>query len=816
MKWRSFILRLFASLAGLGVFLALLIGALAGAEVSIAVSPMRQAFLDAASRSLGREIQVDGEIRLAISYFPALLVNDVHISNDGEWQDKDFVHVEQARVQLALLPLFEGRLVLTEVMADGVTANFEQLSNEEKNWTVAPRNSSRAEEKPSGADERPQRIDDFSVEHFKLTKLSLQYRDQALGRHYSTQLDQLSMDAIGDAQMEIRLSSNSNRMAYDFSATSGLIRQLLRGEPWALDAKGHIDGRPLRLLVDTRSEDGLLEGQFKLTAEQLNFGKLLDSLNIAQGLDLFSDTLSINATIKGSSLKDVFTRSSFQLILSDGSWKPAGNTDTRIKEVRLKRAEILAVKTQDISVEFEGDIDGEPLTISFSSNSLSDYIRGLESARLGLAASFSGADLTAGGKLKLPVSAQIVSLDMSVSGARLDSWNGFLQEELPPYGPYKLNGEFNVSPTGFQVADFRSVIGESQLGGSIDIDTTGERPLWKMDLISETFQLNDFAVEGYSFIPGKEEGAASSSRSDKKAELQLRVAENRSSKQWDIDLSIRSKKMLSGEDLLGDGTIHLSTRQDEFNELFELNTPTGSISGEMGFKKVGQGMEGVLKLDMDRFDYGVALRRLDPENKTDGLLSARVDLKLAGKDYSHSLEHANGKLDFVIWPKGIDAEVMDIWAINVFFAIFPPLTDKQSKVNCLVSLLNVDDGKLQEEFFAVDSTKVWLKGNLAVDFATESVDLKLFPHAKKPRIFGIETPIQIKGSFDEHQAGIAPGGVAGSVVSFIFSPLHAPLRRIFGKEIPADASDTCGELLDREYLKSILAKLPKQPEKQWY
>jgi hypothetical protein len=41
------------------------------------------------------------------------------------------------------------------------------------------------------------------------------------------------------------------------------------------------------------------------------------------------------------------------------------------------------------------------------------------------------------------------------------------------------------------------------------------------------------------------------------------------------------------------------------------------------------------------------------------------------------------------------------------------------------------------------------------------------------------------------------------------SPLTAPFQRIFSKKIPEDASSLCGELLDRDHLKEVLAEMSK-------
>jgi hypothetical protein len=52
-------------------------------------------------------------------------------------------------------------------------------------------------------------------------------------------------------------------------------------------------------------------------------------------------------------------------------------------------------------------------------------------------------------------------------------------------------------------------------------------------------------------------------------------------------------------------------------------------------------------------------------------------------------------------------------------------------------------------------------------------------------------PIQVKGSFDDFGLKIGVIRMGGQVISFVTSPLHVPVRRIFTKEEPADGIEAC-------------------------
>jgi hypothetical protein len=95
----------------------------------------------------------------------------------------------------------------------------------------------------------------------------------------------------------------------------------------------------------------------------------------------------------------------------------------------------------------------------------------------------------------------------------------------------------------------------------------------------------------------------------------------------------------------------------------------------------------------------------NPESKLDGILSTRIDLEFGGSDATHLLNHANGQVDIALWPKNTKpAKILNLWATNLYLILLPELKKKESKVNCLVGLMNMKDGELKEEFFAIDTT----------------------------------------------------------------------------------------------------------------
>jgi len=820
----------FRILISLVVLVSVLVGIMMIAEVSIPLDSMRQPFIEAVEESTGRDADIDGDLRLTVSLFPALVMERLQLANEAGWQDESFLSLGEVGVQVAMLPLLRGEIDFVEVTAKHAMINLEQRADGRKNWVITRPGEDPAADPHTSDAEAMQISDRVVVNKFKLADITLTYRDEKLGRVITDHLDELQINTHDRSRLTLKLSGDIDSIPYTLSAKSDLLRNLVSGKPWSMKAEGKLGGSPLSLTGDILITDGNLDGKLDLNTGKVDIGGLLEFMNITQGLEFTTRQVQIKADLKGGSLHDIVKQSNIELILSDGEWKLGSHVDERFKSISFHNAILTSNASQDLALEFAGKVGNEPIDFLMRTNSLGDFVNGLDEVRLALSTKLARADIKLDGNIKLPVSSKTLDMNVAVSGQRLDQWNSLFISDLPPYGPYRLTGNLGLTPKGFHVANFRALIGDSDLGGTIDINMSKQRPVWTMNLVSNKLHFNDFIVEGYTLIPGKKKTAVEStpeSKPEKNAKekervlsqkLDQRLGETRDIDQWDIDVTVESRNNFSGKDRLGDGKIVLSARADSFDQSIQLNTPGGRIDSDIGLQMVDEGIRGHLKLDMDKFDFGILLRRIDPETKSGGLLSTRIDLSLAGKNFSDRFDRARGVMDFAIWPQNISAGDIDIWAYNVLQAVSSSVSSTESKINCAVGILNIEDGQLNEEFLAVDTTKVWLHGNLDINYPNETIELSLIPRPKKPKIGGIETPIYLKGNLKDNfgmsNLQVKKSDIVKTIASIILSPLHVPMRRIYGEKIPADGSEMCGNLLDRSYLKSIKAKM-KEKEITW-
>ena len=115
----------------------------------------------------------------------------------------------------------------------------------------------------------------------------------------------------------------------------------------------------------------------------------------------------------------------------------------------------------------------------------------------------------------------------------------------------------------------------------------------------------------------------------------------------------------------------------------------------------------------------------------------------------------------------------------------------QSQIECLIGRWSMKDGYLKPDAFVIDTSRMRICGNGWVDFKKEEVNLSVTPVPKKPEFFSLATPIGVTGKFSDFKLGIVPGGLLGTSVRFITSPIHVPIAKLAGISLPKDGSDVC-------------------------
>ena len=156
------------------------------------------------SRMAGREVSIDGNLELAILPSPYLNARDIRIANIAGAAEANLAQVREIRMQVAIGPLFTGRIAVNSLLLVEPEINLEIMPDGRANWDLAAGRAA----KPSGPGGKPALPLQFSFDRVAIANGSLAWRT-ADGR--TRRLEKLNTQiTMADLAGPVRLQASTN------------------------------------------------------------------------------------------------------------------------------------------------------------------------------------------------------------------------------------------------------------------------------------------------------------------------------------------------------------------------------------------------------------------------------------------------------------------------------------------------------------------------------------------------------------------------------------------------------------------------------
>lgn len=769
------------------------------------LSMLRGPVESAVTRTLGREVEIQGPIRLEPTLWPTVEVTGLRVANLENWQPADFARLDLARLQLGLLPLLTGEIRIREITVKGMALALESTQDGQNNWTFkTPAGPVEPAEPTPEVEEEVAAPEFVALEQLNVRDVAITYRDGGLGRSYEFRLDQLLAGAPAGEPIRAEFGGSYEQVPYAFSLNGQSFADLL--DPtleWALEITGEVAGSPIEITGSLLPEGADDEAKLEVLTQRIDIGALLKWLEVAENEEARVERMGIRIIARGDGLYQLLERSDFLFGLKGGYWTVRDPATQATARIQIVEGRVSASPEQPSTLRLDGRLDETPVNIEIQTERLIAFAVPPERLGMKLTADAAGARLAIEAGVALPIGRETGDLSLSFSGERLDTLDELLGLALPPLGPYSLGGRLDIVENGYRLSDFVVRVGESDLTGNFSLDLKARPARFDIALATDTLQINDFDVGDWSAVdaaPGETETgeqveATESSEADQPDILLspevMGLAEGR--------LAVTVGEVRSGKDKLGSGSLTATLEKGRFSLApLVLSIPGGSLELSSAYEPSGTHVAAEISARIERLDYGILARRVTPETDMAGWLSLNMDIESRAESHQTILHHANGHLDFAIWPENFEAGIFDLWAVNLMTAIMPKLDSQPaSVVNCAVARFALKDGHLTQDAILIDTSQMQVTGEVEVDFESETVDMVLASKAKKAQIFSLETPIEVEGKFSDFGVGTPPGAIFGTTVRFITSPIHVPFRRLFADAVPADGQAACASAMHR-------------------
>ncbi len=554
--------------------------------------------------------------------------------------------------------------------------------------------------------------------------------------------------------------------------------------------------------LDLRDEEPT--AGFWLFANNLDVGKLLRTLGVVRDLEAHFSQFSFYAMARSSRLGDMLSRS--ELLGSVGGGRIVlrdANTQGEAR-IRVDKGELRADPGMPLGLILEGALDDEPIRISFDTARATELVNPTLPLSFTLKAEAADTQVKLGGSIARPIGSE-VELALDAGGKRFDNLDKLVRASLPPWGPWSAAGKFRMSPRGYEVNGLRLQVGNSVLDGKGQLETESGRPRITVALNSPVVQLDDFKLGDWSPVEKKPDEAPGEITAEEVRRKAAQASDQTQKllspemlRRQDVFLNVEVEQVLSGKDKLGAGRMQarLENGRADIGPI-EVQVPGGAAMLRLGYEPTEQDVNVDLHIDVDRFDYGVLARRIQPDTDLGGTFSVKMDVDSRARYLSDILRHGNGRIDFAVWPENMKSGIFDLWAVNVLVALSSEVDpDKASKINCAIGRFALSDGKLVDKTILLDTSRMRVTGTGRVDFAQETLDLRMGPQAKEAQFLSLATPVRVSGSFDKFNIGVSPGDVFETVARLATSIVWVPLQKLSGKKLPADGADVCNVQLE--------------------
>jgi uncharacterized protein involved in outer membrane biogenesis len=802
----------------LGLFFSLLLVmllALIFIGVTVDLGFLKSGVEASAKAALGREIKIEGPVVFEFSDWPAIQIQDVQVANVPGAQQPVFFNAGFARLQIALFPLLTGDIQIGEIRAEDVTLNLENDAKGQPNWVFGGAEDGAAEPDPAAdtpeiaPSEPDEKFISFGgLKDLSLKQISATYHDASLNKTINFKLDELSGEASPGSPILLDLKGYLQEETYNLQFQGASIEKLLSDgdDLWEFTLTGDVAGKKIGAKGDLVTDKGKPQANLAFGVEDIDVGMVLSRLGLVQGLEASTGSMGVKLLLKGSSLKQAVQESSMTFAIKDARWKIESPTTDSFLEVHSLNGDIVVAQGNALTIKLAGMVDTHPVKFIITGAPLVDYVNVPETVPLTIDAEFADSSLSFAGELALPITNQELKLALTFKTESLDNLNDLLKLDLPPLGPVAFATQFKLVGKKFNLTQVDLQVGESKLEGKMTLDNSLEIPKIDIEVISELFRIADFdSLINKSPEQEDETDKVAKNETQKEDSSFDETAGNDAEKgnrnllspevlgSLNADLLVKAKKVTSGEDDLGSGVLKISLKDSLLAvKPLRLDVPGGGVEVELDYLPTENDITVNLKADIEEFDIGIMARRAKPETDMGGTLKLDALLHSQAPDFSTMMANAQGHFDFGLVPQNFSAGIIDMWAVNLLSSIMTEVSEEeQSEINCVVVRFGIEDGLMAEKAIYMDTSNMHVTGKADINFINRELEIRLAPKAKKPEFFSLAVPIKVQGKFDDFGLGIGAARMAGTVVSFLTSPVHVPFRKIFAEKIPEDGVEAC-------------------------
>lgn len=448
--------------------------------------------------------------------------------------------------------------------------------------------------------------------------------------------------------------------------------------------------------------------------------------------------------------------------------------DIRLDSVRpgpSKRPDAAA----PVAVEGRGRWRGAPFALEGQAASPLALADSGTPYRIDLDARAGATRASASGTLTNPFRFQTFDLRLRLSGQDLDDLYPLLGLALPPSPPYRFDGRLRRNGDLWRYDGFSGTVGDSDLGGDVQVDVSGKRPMFSAQLLSRRLDFDDLA--GFLGAPPQTgSGETANARQEKQsAELAARGRllpdtpyDLAKLNAMDADVHWRARKINAPRlPIIDDMDAHLLLEAGLLRlEPLNFGVAGGDVRSTIRMDARKAPIDTRAKIAVRGVELPRLFARAELAQGAAGRIGGDISLHGRGNSVAAILGSANGDVGLGMGRGRISNLVMELAGLDIAESLKFLLTeDRQVPIRCAFADFGVKDGLMTSRALAFDSTDTIIVGEGTINLEDERLDLLLRPRPKDRSILSLRSPLRVGGTFKDpsFRPDLAALGLRGAI-----------------------------------------------------
>jgi|GEM_PF-421021 len=363
-----------------------------------------------------------------------------------------------------------------------------------------------------------------------------------------------------------------------------------------------------------------------------------------------------------------------------------------------------------------------------------------------------------------------IALDIDLMTPNAKAFAAKFGAEVAQAVPVKFKAQVkDTGPKRYALSGIAADIAGSDLAGSGELALAGAKPAVKFDLTSKTLDLTPLLGDG-SASGGKAAGGGGTAGVATKKSGERMFSDDPlpldALNQVDADFRFKADTFRAPKVAAQNVNVTLTLKDGVLNvKPFGLGLSGGTLGGEFGLNSKSK----ALTVKLDGKNVGIS-DYLKAEKISDVIsrgarTDLTVDLTSQGGSMHALMAGLNGKAIIKMGEGELRDQYLDFLGADMMGVLgrLGQATAK-TKLECVVTALEIKNGVATPKPLFVETGRITIAGEGAINLGTEQLDLKIVPSSREAALASLAVPIKVGGTLSNPSAFPDPGAMARGVV----------------------------------------------------